>query len=103
MSEHDFNRTAQVWLEDGPTVMPNRGLSAALEEIHVTRQRRTWWPAQRIPYMHIYARLAIGAAAVAVLAVVGINLLNTNGGIVAGPTASPASSAAAAPLPSPSY
>jgi hypothetical protein len=52
--------------------------------------------------MHIYARLAIGVAAVAVLAVVGINLLSVNRGIVAGPTASPAASAAAAQSPSPS-
>ena len=52
--------------------------------------------------MHISARLAIGLAAVAVLAVVGINVLTVNRGVVAGPTASPAASAAAAPLISPS-
>ena len=47
MSEHDFDRTARLWLEDGPTDMPDRALQAALDEIHVTQQRRAWWPARR--------------------------------------------------------
>jgi hypothetical protein len=36
----DFDRIAQTWLEEGPTVMPDRAVQAALDEIHTTRQRR---------------------------------------------------------------
>jgi hypothetical protein len=36
----DFDRIAQTWLEEGPTVIPDRAVQAALDEIHTTRQRR---------------------------------------------------------------
>ncbi len=36
----DFDRIAQSWLQDGPTEMPDRSLQAALDEVHVTSQRR---------------------------------------------------------------
>ena len=36
----DFDRLAQAWLPDGPTEMPDRALQAALDEVHVTPQRR---------------------------------------------------------------
>ena len=52
MTENDFDRTARAWLEDGPTVMSDRALHAALDEIHVTRQRRARWPAWRFRDEH---------------------------------------------------
>ena len=36
----DFDRIAQTWLEEGPSVIPDRAVQAALDEIHTTRQRR---------------------------------------------------------------
>ena len=36
----DFDRIAQSWLQDGPTELPDRSLQAALDEVHVTSQRR---------------------------------------------------------------
>jgi hypothetical protein len=53
-------------------------------------QRHSWWPARRFPHVN-NARLAIAAAAVVVVAVVGYNLLPRFGGFGGQPT----------PLPSP--
>jgi hypothetical protein len=40
MTGHEFDRIAERWLRDGPTEAPDRGLQAALDEVHLTRQRR---------------------------------------------------------------
>ncbi len=89
MSEHDFDRTARLWLEDGPTDMPDRALQAALDEIHVTQQRRAWWPARRFPSMSNGIRLAAVVAAVLVIAFVGINLISPKNGGIGGPAPTP--------------
>ena len=73
MSDIDFDRTARLWLQDGPSQLADRVLEAALDEIHVTRQRRVWGPARRFPSMGNAIRLA-AVAAVLVVAVAGINL-----------------------------
>ena len=91
MSANDFERTARLWLDDGPTELSDRALRSALDEIHVTRQRRSWWPARRFRELNTPIRVAIAAAAVAVVALVGINLLPKSGG-VGGPASSPTSS-----------
>jgi hypothetical protein len=106
MTENDFDRTAQLWLEDGPTVMSDRALQAALDEIHVTRQRRAWWPARRSFQMSPTFRLAIGAAAVLAVAIVAINLLPGRSSVGNQPTAvppsvAPSTAAPAAPTPIP--
>jgi hypothetical protein len=99
MTENDFDRTAQLWLEDGPTVMSDRVLQAALDEIHVTRQRRARWPAWRSFEMNPTLRLAIGAAAVLAVAIIAINLLPGMATVGNKPSASPAQSATPAPSP----
>src|SRR5262245_61034512 len=99
MSEIDFEQTAQVWLEDGPTVMPGRGLAAALEEIHVTRQRRSRWTVRRFLEMNTAIRLAIGAAAVVVMAVLGLRVVTGNP--VTGPAAIATVAPTSVPLPTP--
>ena len=99
MTENDFDRTARRWLEDGPTVMSDRALQVALDKIHVTRQRRTWWPARRVFEMNATIRLAIGAAAVAVAAVIGINFLPSGSGIGGGPAATPTPAPTPTPTP----
>jgi len=99
MTENDFDRTARRWLEDGPTVMSDRALQVALDKIHVTRQRRAWWPARRVFDMNSTIRLAIGAAAVAVAAVIGINFLPSGSGIGGGPAATPTPAPTPTPTP----
>ena len=99
MTENDFDRTARRWLEDGPTVMSDRALQVALDKIHVTRQRRTWWPARRVFEMNATIRLAIGAAALVVAAVIGINFLPSGSGIGGGPAATPTPAPTPTPTP----
>jgi len=80
MTENDFDRTARLWLQDGPSQLADRVLEAALDEIHATRQRRAWWPARRFPSMGNVMRLAALAAAL-VVAVAGMNLFLPGGGL----------------------
>jgi hypothetical protein len=94
MSDIDFDRTARLWLQDGPSQLADRVLEAALDEIHVTRQRRALWPAWRFPSMSIAIRVA-AVAAVLVVAVAGIRYFSPEDGGVGHPQAS------LSPLPSP--
>ena len=105
MTENDFDRTARLWLEDGPTVLSDRALLAALDEIHVTRQRRAWWPARRQPDMNSnIVRLGLAAAAVVALAFVGIRLLppRDSAGVHPVRAAPSLSASASSPSPAPS-
>ncbi|MGZ6340804.1 MAG: hypothetical protein ACXWMX_03035, partial [Candidatus Limnocylindrales bacterium] len=95
---------------DGPTQMSDRALTAALDEIHSTPQRRAWWPARRLPKMNTPIRFAAGAATLAIVVVValavdGFNLLPGSGGVGGSsspplPTATGTPRATATPTPS---
>lgn len=102
MSNDRFDRTARAWLEDGPVTMPDRVLDAALDEIHLTPQRRAAWPAWRAPMNSTLSKAIVGIAAVLVVAVVGFNLAsNVSPNTVGGPaaTASPTPAPSATPAP----
>lgn len=97
MTQMDFDRLAQTWLEDGPVEMPDRGLRAALDEIHVTRQRRFLRPTRMNQPAGWWVR--IGAAAV-VLIGIGValgTLLPRDHDIGQDPSPTPAASPTAAP------
>jgi hypothetical protein len=96
MTTNDFDRVARSWLDDGPTELSDRVLQSALDEIHLTRQRRASWPARRLPSMPNTFRLAVAIGAV-VLAVAGLRLISTGptspGGVgTTGPSIAPSSS-----------
>jgi hypothetical protein len=96
-TDRDVTRIVRSWLEDGATALPDRVLDSVLDQLPMTSQRRSWWPAWRLREMNSFAKFAIAAAAVVVVAVVSINLLPGQSGIGGpGPTASPS------PSPSPS-
>jgi hypothetical protein len=104
MTAYDFDRTARAWLQDGPVVMSDRAVQAALDEVHLTRQRRPLWTTWRnAPVNPNLVRLAATAAAVVLVAVIGVNLLpggNPPGGQPTNSpnvTTSPASSLTAEP------
>ena len=99
MTDNDFDRTARLWLQDGPSQLADRVLEAALDEIHVTRQRRAWWPARRFTSMGNTIRLAAGVAAIVLVTVVGMTLLP--GGGPGGPLTTPAPSPTPMPTPTP--
>ena len=101
MTNDEFDRTAKLWLEDGPTVMSDHALRSAFDEIHVTRQRRSWGPARRISPMNPAFRLALSAGAVVLAVVVGLSLLPGGAGFGGGPAASPTPTPVPTPTPIP--
>lgn len=101
-SERDFDRIVMTWLGDGPTELADRVLDAALEEIHVTRQRRAPFGVPwRFPAMHPRTRLAVAAVAVLAVGAVAVTVLGPSRQSVGGPTAVPSAPPAASPSPSP--
>jgi hypothetical protein len=96
----DLERVVTDWLnDDAGSAGSDRVLAAALVRIASTGQERV----PRLPRfldMHVYAKLAIGAAAVLVAVVIGINLLPASGGVAGLPAASPSPSTTPSPSPS---
>ena len=93
-TDRETTRIVRSWLEEGVTRLPDRVLDAVLDQVPATPQRRSWWPAWRLSDMNTFAKFAIAATTVLVVAVVGYNLLPGVGG-TGGPTATPSPS----PLP----
>lgn len=92
-TDPETTRIVRSWLSEGRTALPDHILDAVLAELPATHQRRPAWPARRIDDMNAYAKLAMAAAAVVVVAIVGYNLLPSGGGNVGGaPPVSPSSS-----------
>lgn len=93
-TDRDTTRIVRSWLEEGVTALPDRVLDTVLDQVPATPQRRSWWPTWRFAHMNTYAKLALAAAAIVVVALIGYSLLPTRGG-VGGVPASPS------PIPSP--
>ena len=96
-TDRDTTRLVRSWLDEGVTALPDRVLDAVLDQVPATRQRRSWWPTWRFADMNNYAKLAMTAAAVLVVAVVGYNLLPGGTGPGGVPTPEPSST----PIPTP--
>lgn len=92
-TDRDVTGIVRSWLEDGATALPDRVLDSVLDQLPATSQRRAWWPAWRLSEMNTFAKFAVAAAAVVVVAIVGIRLLPGQGGIGGSlPSASPSPS-----------
>ncbi len=100
-TERDATRIVRSWLRTDEHESADRVLDNVFALLDATPQRRAWWPARRIADVNLYAKVAIAAAAVVVLAVVGFNLMPAGGG-VGGPTPAPSPTASPSPSPSPS-
>jgi hypothetical protein len=92
-SDRDVNRAIRSWLHEDRHEDVSRVAGAVLDQVQTTRQRRSLWPARRFESMNTYAKFALAAAAVLVVAVVGYNVIPGRGG-VGGPTATPSPSPA---------
>ncbi len=88
-AERDTTRIVRSWLRTDEHESADRVLDTVLALLDATPQRRSRWPARRIADMNAYAKLAIVAAAVLVVAVIGMNMLPAGGGIGGGPAATP--------------
>ena len=90
----DHELLIKAFLAEGQTELPDRTYDAVRDHIDQTRQRVVIGP-WRKPQMSNLARIAAAAAAVLVIAVVGVNLLpgNSNlGGVGASAGLSPSAS-----------
>jgi hypothetical protein len=87
-TEQDVSRIVRSWLRTDEHESADRVLDDVLLVLDATPQRRPHWPARRIATVNTPAKFAIAAAAVVIVAVVGINLLPSTGG-VGGTAASP--------------
>jgi hypothetical protein len=102
-TDRDVTGIVRSWLEEGATALPDRVLDTVLDRLPATSQRRALWPAWRFREMTNVWKLAIAAAALVVVAIVGINLLPGRAGVgVALPSPTPAASPTPIPSPSPS-
>jgi len=97
----DFNRIAGAWLVEGPNELADRVLDAALEEIHLTNQRRRSVVPWRMPTMTPWMRLAAAIVIVAIVGYAGLTLLGPRLGPGEQPTAHPSASPAAVVSPAP--
>jgi hypothetical protein len=93
-TERDFDRITTAWLAEGPEELPDRVIDAAVDQIHLIRQRRAVRPPWRLPTMTMLARVAalvaVGAVFLAGIAVVGIGGARTGPAPTQAPAASPA-------------
>jgi len=102
-AERDLTRIVRSWLRTDEHESADRVLDDVLALLDATPQRRSWWPTRRSPQMNGLAKFAIAAAAVVVIAIVGINLLpGTGGDVGVAPTATPSPTPSRAPSPAPS-
>jgi hypothetical protein len=69
-TDRDFERITSAWLTEGPNELADRVLDTALDEVHMTHQRRALRVPWRFPQMNTISRIAT-VAAVAVIAVAG--------------------------------
>jgi hypothetical protein len=101
-TDRDVNRIVRSWLEEGVSALPDRVLDTVLDQLPATPQRRAPWPVRRFGEMNSFTKFAVAAAAVVLVAFVGLRLLPGQGNIgsVPSPSASPASSPTQAPSPS---
>jgi hypothetical protein len=101
-ADRDVTRIVRSWLHEDAYEDADRILNLVLDEIDTTPQRRAGWLARRSPLMNNALRIAAAAAAVLVVALIGIQLFA--GGNVGGPGPSPSQSESPtlAPTPSPS-
>jgi hypothetical protein len=97
-TNRNFDRIAEAWLAEGPSQLADRVLDAALDEVHLTNQRRRLPVPWRFTLMPALSR-ATGIAALALVAVVGAGgLISLNSKAPSGP-GGPTTAPTAAPTP----
>ena len=97
-TDRDTTRIVRSWLEDGVTALPDRVLDAVLDQLPATHQRRASWLARRFPDMNNTAKLALGAAAVLVVAFLGMRFLLPGDAGFGGPGPTPTPTPTPPPL-----
>lgn len=102
--QRDIERLLDQWFSDGPDQAPDRVVDIVTDRIERRSQLPVWRLHWRSSPVNAYAKIAVAAAAVLIVAVVGYNLLPGRSTGVGGPapTASPTAAPTAAPSTRPS-
>jgi hypothetical protein len=100
--QRDLDTLLTAYMVDGMHDLPDHVVEAVLGEVHRTRQRAVLGPWRTLS-MNSAFKLALAAAAVVVVALVGINLVPQQSGVGnPGPSQTPAASPSQTPAASPS-
>lgn len=88
-TENDVARSLRSWLSENRHEDANRVLDTVFDQVPATPQRRSSWPARRLPLMNSNIfRLGVAAAAVVLAVILGISLL-PGSGVGSDPTPQP--------------
>jgi hypothetical protein len=80
--ERDLDHVLDRWMDDGPTVVADRVIAAAMTDVHTTRQRGARWTSLKELFMTMKpAMTVLGIAAVAIVGLVTFQILAGGGGI----------------------
>jgi hypothetical protein len=99
-TDRDVTRIVRSWLDEGVTQLPDRVLDLVLDQVPTTPQRRASWLARRHPVVNNSIRIALVAAAVLAIALIGYQLVS--GPNVGGPGPSSSQSTAPSAIATPS-
>jgi hypothetical protein len=97
-TERDVNRIVRSWMDEGVTALPDRVLDAVLDQVPATPQRQSTWLARRFSIMNNIVRFGLAAAAVILVALVGIYLVGGSN-VASPPEATPSPTQTPAPTP----
>jgi hypothetical protein len=105
-AERDVNRIVRSWIREEEHDSADRVLEIVISCLDTTPQRRSWWPSRRFSHVSNPVRLAIAAAAVLVVALVGLRFLPSLSNVgqpdpTAGVSPGPTTVAAETPIPLP--
>jgi hypothetical protein len=96
--DHDIERVLDEWFAEGPTQMPSRFLTDTLDRIDRAPHRRLADLRPRLRPMNSNLRLAAAAAAVLLVAGIGLAFISRDSSVVGGPSPSPSASPSKATL-----
>ena len=97
----DIERLLDHWFSAGPDQASDRVVDIVTDRIERQSQRPAWRLHWRLSPVNAYAKIAVAAAAVLIVAIVGYNLLPAGSTGTGGPAATPAPTASPTPTPAP--
>lgn len=99
--QRDIERLLDHWFDDGPGQAPDRVVDIVTDRIERQSQRPAWRLHWRSSPVNAYTKIAVAAAAVLIVAVVGYNLLPGRSTGVGGPAPSTSAPPTATPTATP--
>lgn len=100
MTDRSFDQLLDAWMDLGPNAAPARVVEAVRLEAHSTRQTAglRGWPPRRFPEMNKALVYGVAAAAVVIVAILGVSLLAPAGLSVGRPAETPTPTPAPSPM-----